>query len=102
MKVRSGFVSNSSSSSFTMVTTKAWHEAVVASLTPEQREFMESVMPREATIGFDKFMVITGTHGNCGDWIGAYEIRSDDDYDMWQAYLVKVGRENYIYTDVGM
>lgn len=53
MKIRSGFVSNSSSSSFLMLTRKEDHDEAMAKLTPFERKVIEYLIDNVKAFGLD-------------------------------------------------
>lgn len=115
MKVRSGFVSNSNTSSFIVVTTKEEHEKVMAQLVPWERKVVKAIMtegkvgPQEVYYGFD--------FSNCGgegtmDWVAeevnlpeAAEKEDEDGYDgvyhAWDKYLKLLDDNNTLSFDAG-
>jgi hypothetical protein len=60
MKIRQGFVSNSSSSSFCVVLTKKDYEKAVASLTEDQQKLVKEHEPESKIIGGINIVMFTG------------------------------------------
>lgn len=84
MKVRTGFVSNSSSSSFVCVTSKSDHEKIMADISAKQAELIKLVI-EEGQIG-DMEVVYTGhmmTPGGDGTYVG---IGYNNDFDIPEGY----------------
>ena len=81
MKIRNGFVSNSSSSSFILATTKENLESVISSLTEEQVALYEKmkkyITSRKKVEAFGKELTIFEVF-NCG---GESPFMDVDDYD---------------------
>jgi len=81
MKVRNGFVSNSSSSSFILATTKENLDSVLSNLTEEQMKLYDkmksSITSRSTVKAFNKELVVFEIY-NGGDYTPFMDI---DDYD---------------------
>lgn len=73
MKIRMGFVSNSSSSSFVVLTTKENHERVLAKMSEQQRGIIEQMISKTKFLG--KEMVYLGGLG----YDGAYDFTENID-----------------------
>lgn len=73
MKTRLGFVSNSSSSSFVMLTSKENHEKVLATFTPEEREllaiFFKFTLEDSGVLFGIPIVTMTYLSGNAGDYL---------------------------------
>ena len=104
MKIRNGFVSNSSSSSFVCMTTKEISDRAEATLTEEERDTLENVLYSyrigdKVLIGYESSYI-----QDHGGYIGEYS--TIDDYenyekcdkaaDAWRNAVKKVGGENPI------
>lgn len=106
MKIRSGFVSNSSSSSFVLVVPKVYHDEVVALLTPEQQKQMKKVSPKKQFIGDQEVLVIDGYSCNDVSEIGSLCLEWDDTvdgfdeafFDNYLKELKKRYKNKYVYT----
>jgi len=66
MKIRTGFVSNSSSSSFMVMTTKENHEKAMKNLHPFIQAVMSAVEPKEETKLFGKEIIAFGYNSDMG------------------------------------
>jgi hypothetical protein len=122
MKVRSGFVSNSSSSSFVIVTTKAAHENAISQMTKWQQEVIGKLMFPRTLAGIEIY--IGGEYSDAGssgtlDWLNE-EMGEDDelkpeDFDdddswgneawtvhgTWEKYQDLLGEDNHVGTSIG-
>jgi len=88
MKIRNGFVSNSSSSSFILATTKENLDNVISSLTEEQVELYDkmkrTITSRNKVEAFGKELTIFEIY-NCEGESPFYEIDDyDEDYSDWE------------------
>lgn len=76
MKTRLGFVSNSSSASFTLVTTEAAHLQALTSIPPEHAAIIKEIAGKKV-IGLDELVVVAcyfdddgSTYNRIGCWTG--------------------------------
>jgi hypothetical protein len=91
MKVRSGFVSNSSSSSFAVVMSFADYQKACSELpTDVAQHVCECGSPDITTIGGISMAMICGTTGDVRELFGhCFEPRKEDDYGAWHpAYAI--------------
>lgn len=91
MKIRSGFVSNSSSSSFVIVAPTAAVEKVVSSLTPYEKAIVDYLVTGRKTFMGQPVTIFGGMQGNY-DSLEYFEtpegvVESDDDrYERWESW----------------
>jgi hypothetical protein len=106
MKIRDGFVSNSSSSSFVLVVPKVYHDEAVATLTPEQQKQMKKVKPKRGYVGDVEVVMIEGYSCEDVSQIGDLSLEWDENIDggfdegFFEAYakvLEKKYKKKYIY-----
>ena len=123
MKVRHGFVSNSSSSSYTIITTKAIHDEVMATLSQFEQEVIKRLgVETQKFLGQD-VVSIGCTSGNYSSFEymdlpsklfdemnealpedKQWESKSDAMYEAWETYqkLVKKNKDQYVSVSVDM
>lgn len=108
MKVRNGFVSNSSSSSFVLITTKENYEKAKAAATPYQIAVAEAMKSDEKLAGMDVVLFGTWNSHGCG-WTEYLEVDykpekkekskpdSDDDFEDEDEYDEDEDEGNDVY-----
>ena len=113
MKIRMGFVSNSSSSSFVIITTKENHERVLSAMTEQQREVIGQIVVSKKFLDRDIVYLggISGGDGYPYDNIditcGGKFIEHNDDEDFgaaeiideWESEVKKNKSETFYWTE---
>ena len=98
MKMRHGFVSNSSSSSFTLITTEEEHQKIVDAMTEEHQKFVPHLVGY-ATLGKQKIVVFQDNSGEMFDYDGCGDRFLVDGVDSVPQKLPykkrKLGEEDY-------
>lgn len=82
MKFRNGFVSNSSSSSFVLLTTKKAHEQILAQLSEEERASLADMFNESQCLG----QTVFETSSWNGQDYSCWEDMKDGVYDAWNKY----------------
>ena len=97
MKTRTGFVSNSSSTSFIILTTQRNHDRAVAELTEDQRETLERLYPLQQVrfLGTD-LVEVTGCSGN-EDYLTSGDRYIDGCWELTSAYKKALGKGGDVY-----
>ena len=83
MKVRSGFVSNSSSSSFVLVTSVENHERVLSELTEYEQAVAEAMAVRREHTLFGKKVVVVEEYSG-GEWWTVGELDLGEKWTAWE------------------
>jgi len=83
MKVRSGFVSNSSSSSFVLVTSVENHERVLGELTEYERAVAEAMAVKETQTLFGKKIVVVEEYCG-GEWWTVGDLDLGEKWTDWE------------------
>jgi len=68
MKIRNGFVSNSSSSSFVIAVKKDVHEKVLKQLTEYEKDVIEQIAEKDTIFGIDVYTVSDMTDMDGNSW----------------------------------
>ena len=84
MKIRIGFVSNSSSSSYLLLTSKECHDGVTAKMTERERLALKifGQFEEEGTLFGVPIVILSYMSGNYGDYL-YYQIREDEQWDAF-------------------
>jgi hypothetical protein len=95
MKIRNGFVSNSSSSSFVVVIPKEDYEKMMNEVDGFQKAVIEALGPKKDNVFGREAMIISGFHGN----ISSFEYMEPDFKDYYdldeEEFEDKYGYEPY-------
>lgn len=99
MKIRNGFVSNSSSSSFVLMTSVENHERAMSELNEKEQKFISAMMFPGGVVFGRKVMV--GEDISSENWYTLSEVagqigmEDEDYYETWEKYqkLLKEKRE---------
>ena len=89
MKIRNGFVSNSSSSSFVMLVTKEAHEKALKELTAYQKAVIDKITYEETLFGREavSFSQWHSNGGSCWEYmeldVNEELIEDGEDTDIW-------------------
>ena len=98
MKTRIGFVSNSSSTSFIILTTQRRHDEAVAKLNEAMQKTLEQIKPlkRVRFLGTD-LVQVTACEGN-SNWISSGNwTDSGDIWDVVEAYKEALGNGGDVF-----
>jgi hypothetical protein len=95
MKIRSGFVSNSSSSSFVVIAPKSVVDEVLATLTPYEKAVAEHVRCGTRKFLGQEVSIFQGSQGNSDSWEYCFEYEGemepdDNTYDAWTTFTKKL------------
>lgn len=110
MKIRLGFVSNSSSSSFVIVTTKENHDKAMKELSAKEKKYVQAVLneaSEKKKLGAVEVIMISTRSSDYGTIEQVREnqdlpvLAEDEDdplYEYWDKYLelVQKDEDNYI------
>lgn len=98
MKTRTRFVSNSSSTSFIILTTQRNHDRAVSSLSKEQQKVLKKIEPLQQVRFLDTDLVeITGSFGN-KEWLMSGDDRCIDNcWELTSDYKKALGNGGDVY-----
>ena len=108
MKIRSGFVSNSSSSSFVVIAAKDVVDTVLATLSPYEQAVAKYVQQADKKFMGGTVSIFQGMTGNYDSWEYGFEYEGeqpedcDGTYDAWDNFIEKLkasGAENLIISE---
>jgi hypothetical protein len=104
MKIRKGFVSNSSSSSFVLLTTEENCKKALSLMDEEERKLMDKLLFTKEFLGNKLFCVCDlTTHG--GDSSMYYDAGEDDNYyEVYSKYekLIKQNPDEILEVEMDM
>ncbi len=84
MKVRNGFVSNSSSSSFVLIAPLKAHQEAIGLLSNDDARMMKAVGGKEQRVGNEQVILIAGHSNEDCNYIGGMNVKQfaeDEKYD---------------------
>jgi hypothetical protein len=107
MKIRNGFVSNSSSSSFVVIAPKNVVDTVMATLTPYEQAVAKFVQQEDKRFMGGTVSIFQGSTGNADSWEYNFKYESEEPedastWDAWDAFVTKLqetGKENVILSE---
>jgi hypothetical protein len=108
MKIRSGFVSNSSSSSFVIVAPKDVVDVVMATLNPYEQAVAKHVQLSDKKFMGGTVSIFQGSTGNDDSWEYCFEYDGEipegveGTWDAWNNFITKLqktGEENVLFSE---
>jgi len=108
MKIRNGFVSNSSTSSFVLLTSKTNHDRVYEQLTDKEKKVIDALIGEGTWLTVPIVSVITissDSYSTMEDLeIDNIEIDRDEIYGAWNQYqkLIKEHKDAVFTTSIDM
>jgi hypothetical protein len=105
MKIRMGFVSNSSTSSFCAVLLQEDYDKIIASLNLDHQKFLKKHKPRKKKFGDQTIVMVAGYLGDSTSINGYYpdedEPEEDQDNAIEAIYILcgKLNNRKFLYEE---